>query len=198
MFFYYPTYGYQYPSPIPGYYYFSSSYCQTCQSGQYCCDKLDELCNCINGFCECIPFPRRIKVLTQDMTIQSFSSGSKPLWKLGGFFDYYFPNQIAVPPHRTNEIVTADFKNMTVKEIIDNLGLKRLREELIPHTNTKRGREKYCCETFFITPDGMKYPKGKHNYKEYPELVEGRCFVYALEDKANSYDYRRGECSYSY
>jgi len=187
-----PTYLHMYQNQNPLY----SNICSTCsQSGEWCCDSPNRNCNCINGFCECTPWPKLFKVLTQDMVLESFTKHPTPLWKMGRFFEYYFPNQIAIAPHRINETVNVNFRNTTVKEIIDKLGLIRLSDNLIPRTECKKGREKYCCETFFILGDDTK-PLKTHNYREYPEFAEAKCIVYALEDGANHYDYKEGDCSF--
>ncbi|MBH0358989.1 hypothetical protein [Bacillus toyonensis] len=97
-----------------------------------CC--IDENCSCIGGSCSCL-FPTRPErfphELNEDTIFDSITGYLNPLWHYAVFFNFFFPGQLLLPADQIFTPKRFNHTNITVKQLIDSLGLVRTRENLV-------------------------------------------------------------------
>lgn len=125
--------------------------------------------------------------LKEDTVLLEMKGLKVPLMQISAYFNYLFPNQILIPDHLRNKVVTFSFKDLTVKYIIRKLKLITITENLIPRFSLGDvGTKKYCCHICLVDPNTGKPMGDKYvNYTTFPKLAKETC-QYIVGSKAGA------------
>lgn len=98
----------------------------TCPKGCVCWQKPGKPCQCRCVHSKFEPFADQVS----SSTIVNFCAKDMDLADLASYLNYLFPDQIAIPASKVYKQVSIQLKEVTISEVIKELGLIALKEPL--------------------------------------------------------------------